>query len=145
MILRSARCIPATAALLLLAACYPAEPPGTVRLQGVWSGHGFGADDSAWTIEITGESFSAQGPEPKMWYRGRIELPGGGEPARIDFRILECDCPYRGKACAGIYEIEGNRLTLAAAEPGRERPNGFEKKTGQVAWLSRETSTACID
>lgn len=42
---------------------------------------------------------------------------------------------YDGKTLLGIYAIEGDLLKLAFAEPGQQRPQGFEKQAGVVTVL----------
>lgn len=50
--------------------------------------------------------------------------------------------PYQNKDLLGIYELKGNRLVIAFAEPGHPRPDGFMPKAGVVVITFRSTDTA---
>jgi uncharacterized protein (TIGR03067 family) len=43
---------------------------------------------------------------------------------------------YDGKTLLGIAQLEGDTLTVAFAEPGKERPTAFESKAGSGVVLA---------
>jgi uncharacterized protein (TIGR03067 family) len=65
-----------------------------------------------------GKSFSAS----------RIEIDPGKDPATID--VIPEGGPARGKRVLGIYELEGDRMTICMAAPGGPRPKRFEAGEG---------------
>ena len=50
------------------------------------------------------------------------------EPALIDMEITKGD--GKGKTLAGIWKLEGGKLTICVAEPGKARPTSFAGKEG---------------
>lgn len=37
---------------------------------------------------------------------------------------------YKDKTLLGVYKLDGDTLTIAFAEPGKDRPTGFDSKEG---------------
>jgi uncharacterized protein (TIGR03067 family) len=62
---------------------------------------------------------------------GTIILDTSKKPKVID--IVPDNGPDRGKKQPGIYEIDGDKLKICAAQPGKERPATFETK-GKVGY-----------
>ena len=58
-------------------------------------------------------------------------------PKQIDFKIEKCSMPeYIGETSLSIYKLEGNKLTIAASEPGSMYRPGFFDSTGGVMLFS---------
>jgi uncharacterized protein (TIGR03067 family) len=58
----------------------------------------------------------------------RIELDPAREPKTID--VIPDGGPNRGQHVLGIYKLEGDRLTIVMATPGRPRPKEFQAAKG---------------
>ena len=59
---------------------------------------------------------------------GGFTLDPKKTPATID--LVPGKGQYEGKTLPGIYKLEGDTLTIAFAEPGKDRPTAFESKPG---------------
>ena len=57
-------------------------------------------------------------------------LDPGADPKRIDLAL-----PGTDRKAAGIYVLDGDKLTLCYGEPGAERPKKPESKEGQKTFL----------
>jgi len=60
--------------------------------------------------------------------KGTIRLTPSKKPKAIDLIVVGPD--GKGVTIPGIYELEGDKLTLATGLPGRERPAAFKTKEG---------------
>jgi len=56
-------------------------------------------------------------------------------PKTIDYTLLEG--VDKGKVQRGIYNVEGDTLTICYSPPGGERPTAFETKGGDGRTLRR--------
>jgi uncharacterized protein (TIGR03067 family) len=54
-------------------------------------------------------------------------------PKQID--LIGTEGENKGKAAQGIYALDGDTLTICYTMPGKERPKGFESKSGSGATL----------
>ncbi len=71
----------------------------------------------------------------------RIELDPSSDPKAID--VIPDGGPNRGGRVLGIYKLEGDRLTICMAKPGRGRPKEFRAEAGSgytLTTLRREPS-----
>jgi uncharacterized protein (TIGR03067 family) len=59
---------------------------------------------------------------------GTFALDTSKTPATIDMK--PGSGRYEGKTLPGIYKLERDTLTVAFAEPGKDRPTAFESKSG---------------
>lgn len=59
---------------------------------------------------------------------GGFSIDATKTPATIDLQPGKGT--YEGKTLPGIYKVEGDTLTIAFAEPGKERPKAFESTAG---------------
>ena len=106
------------------------------KLQGKWQlagvEHGGKAapvkDLVGQTVEIVGvRSTSRDGDDIKDETK-IIALDPKAKPAVIDLEITKGD--DKGKTLAGIWKLEGDKLTVCVPEPGKPRPTAFEGKEG---------------
>ncbi|MCZ6834075.1 MAG: hypothetical protein O7F11_10040 [Acidobacteria bacterium] len=106
------------------------------RLQGRWEAYHYGASSKTWTISFDQRRFRAEG-EAGDWYTGRIEVRVEIEPSELDFLIEDCQCKFKSMTSRAIFRWEGERLVMAAPEPGAARPPGFDESSGQMMELCR--------
>jgi uncharacterized protein (TIGR03067 family) len=105
------------------------------ELEGTW----VGTDASGmgeWTFVISKGKVEVRGPE-SAFYAGTVTLGDKANLKQADFKIDKCSFPeYVGETSLGIYKLDGNKLTLAASEPGSfSRPTYFDS-TGGVMLFS---------
>src|SRR5690348_10693609 len=58
--------------------------------------------------------------------KGTFKIDATKNPKTIDF--FPGNTADKTKAMAGIYEIEGDKLKICYAQPGKDRPQEFESK-----------------
>jgi uncharacterized protein (TIGR03067 family) len=111
---------------------------------------GFAADkspiDGKWTMEtvtrdgkkddaFTGASRVHEGGKYTMKGAEGKTLPTSEGTFTVDadkkaFDMKPSGGRYKDKTLLGIYKIDGDMLTIAFAEPGKDRPTKFESKEG---------------
>ena len=72
----------------------------------------------------------------------KIELDPAREPKAID--VIPDGGRNRGERVLGIYKLEGDKLTICMAEPGKSRPKAFKADKGSGCTLrtfTRDRST----
>jgi len=106
------------------------------ELEGTWVGADAGGYGGQWTFVISKGKVEVKGPESE-YYAGTMKLNNKTNPKQLDFKIEKCSLPeYVGETALSIYKLEGNKLTLAASEPGSiYRPTFFDS-TGGVMLFS---------
>jgi uncharacterized protein (TIGR03067 family) len=108
---------------------------GGTELEGTW----VGTDASAmgeWTFVISKGKVEVRGPE-SAFYAGTVTLGDKTNLKQVDFKIDKCSFPqYVGETSLGIYKLDGNKLTLAASEPGSFSRPAFFNSTGGVMLFS---------
>lgn len=132
------RAISCVAAVLIVAVGVRAEDAADARkaVVGKWKLVGFerggiGQPDrllptGAMTFDKDG-GFTGSFPDHEMG--GTVTIDPTRTPAAMDF--AHAKEPDKGKTMRGIYKVEGNKLTLCAAPPGRaakDRPTTFATK-----------------
>ena len=113
----------ATVLAVALLACGCASTPkrDLTRLQGTWAGEEIGGPPGECRMTIEGHTIKFQGARSQEWYVGSINLNPKAHPKQAT--ILIADCGYRqyaGKTARAIYKLEGDKLTIAGHEPGKE-------------------------
>jgi uncharacterized protein (TIGR03067 family) len=68
-----------------------------------------------------GDRFRTESPEAN--YEGVFTIDVEATPAQIDIEFVEG--PEAGNTCCGIYELNGDRMTLCLGLAGASRPAGF--------------------
>ena len=71
--------------------------------------------------------FRAMG-DAKVFIAGTATIDPSQEPMSIDLTYTEGD--PKGTKSLGIYQIEGDLLTICRAAPGKDRPTEFSSKPG---------------
>ncbi len=128
-------CWLALVAGLALASVGPAEA-SEEKLQGIWTAtkserDGRAADDVVGhRLSFSAGRFEIQSKDGKRLYAGSFRVDPEAKPAAIDFAHDEG--VLKGKAWKGIYEIDGNTLTICDNAPNLEkgRPAAFEASSG---------------
>lgn len=121
-----------TLGFLLCCGCASSQkhtPKGDqASLQGAWTGQDLGPGAETCHMTITGEALKFRATATNEWYEGRMTLHPETTPKQADLFIEKCSVPkYDGQVSKAIYRLEGNTLTIAATEPGKEEgPTSFE-------------------
>ena len=106
------------------------------ELEGTWVGADAGGYGGQWTFVISKDKVEVKGPE-SAYYAGTMNFNNNMSPKQIDFKIEKCSMPeYIGETSLSIYKLEGNKLTIAASEPGSMYRPGFFDSTGGVMLFS---------
>ena len=105
----------------------PAKP----NLEGRWSGFEAGRSEMI-TVEFTGNHFAYWDATNKELGGGTFVVNSSVQPMQMDLtfeRIVSPD--YVGKIGLSIFELRGDELTFAGAEPGATlRPTSFDGGDG---------------
>jgi uncharacterized protein (TIGR03067 family) len=113
------------------------------RLEGTWKVISGEAGGMPLPLEVTrnfklsfqGSTFITQVGDQKR--EGSYTVDPGKSPRTIDITLSSG--PDKGKTQLAIYSVLGNTLRICGAEPGRERPTGFETrdKAGVILLMLR--------
>ncbi|MFB0524311.1 MAG: TIGR03067 domain-containing protein [Phycisphaerae bacterium] len=128
--------------LFLLGGCAK-KSPGPVddlaKLEGTWIGPEIGGSQGDWTFIFSGNHVSVNGPTQES-YTGTVQVNSKANPKRVDFIIEECSLRDNiGKTSLGIYELQEEKLALAASEPGAStRPASFQEKGDGHFWVLKK-------
>jgi uncharacterized protein (TIGR03067 family) len=103
---------------LLPAFAQPADD--AKRLQGAWRHQ----------LSFAGNRFQIRSKEGKALYAGTVRADASAKPPAIDFVHTEGD--LKGKACKGIYALDGDKLKICDNAPNLEkgRPTALAAKGG---------------
>lgn len=98
------------------------------ELEGSWIGCEVHRPLLDWTLTITGNQFSLVREDLKMWYKGFLKLNKNCRLKKIDLEVIDATVRMsNGKTLFGIYEVDGDTLTLIATDPGDHlRPLSFD-------------------
>ena len=99
------------------------------ELEGSWVGCEVRRPLIDWTLTIKGNQFSLVREDMNAWYKGFIRLNKNCRLKKIDLEVIDTAVPVsNGKMSLGIYEIDGDTLTIIATEPGDHlRPLSFDE------------------
>ena len=108
----------------------------STELEGTWVGTDDGEYGGQWAFVFSGDKVEVKGPESE-YYSGTVTLNTKTNPKQADFKIDKCSMPeYVGETSLSIYKLEGNKLTLAATEPGSMSRPAYFDSTGGVMLFS---------
>lgn len=99
------------------------------ELEGSWVGCEVGKPLVDWTLTIKGNQFSLVREDWNLWYSGFLRLNKNCRLNKIDLEIIDAALQiFRGKTSLGVYEVDGDTLTIIATEPGDHlRPLSFDE------------------
>ena len=99
------------------------------ELEGSWVGCEVRRPLIDWTLTIKGNQFSLVREDLNVWYKGFLRLNKNCRLKKIDLEVINTTVPIsKGVASRGIYEVDGNTLTIIATEPGDHlRPLSFDE------------------
>ena len=99
------------------------------ELEGSWVGCEVRRPLIDWTLTIKGNQFSLVREDMNAWYKGFIRLNKNCRLKKIDLEVKNTAVQIsNGKTSLGIYEVDGDTLTIIATEPGDHlRPLSFDE------------------
>ena len=99
------------------------------ELEGSWVGCEVRKPLIDWTLTIKGNQFSLVREDLNLWYKGFLKLNNNCRLKKIDLEVLDTAFQiFNGKTSLGIYEVDGDTLTIIATEPGDHlRPLSFDE------------------
>jgi uncharacterized protein (TIGR03067 family) len=123
---------------LAVAAPAPAAKKDEDKLQGTWKvvsveHNGKKAEPkmiAGWTLVVAGDKMTARDGNDVM-DESSFRLDAAAKPPAIDLTMTAGN--DKGKTVRGIYRLDGDRLTICVAEPGKERPKEFRAPEGAEA------------
>jgi RNA polymerase sigma factor (sigma-70 family) len=112
----------------------PAKEAKPATLEGTWQVMTFSKDgneapkEEAETIKLvlSGETFTLTHREESV--TGKFKADPSQKPATFDIEVTEGD--KAGESQMGIYELNGDTLTICTAHKGSPRPTKFESTAG---------------
>jgi uncharacterized protein (TIGR03067 family) len=99
------------------------------ELEGSWVGCEVRRPLIDWTLTIKGNRFSLVREDLNVWYKGFLRLNKNCRLKKIDLEVINTAVQIsNGKTSLGIYEVDGDTLTIIATEPGDHlRPLSFDE------------------
>jgi len=99
------------------------------ELEGSWVGCEVRRPLIDWTLKIKGNHFSLVREDFNLWYNGFLKLNKNCRLKKIDLEVVDtAEQPSNGKTRLGIYEVDGDTLTIIAGKPGDfVRPMSFDE------------------
>jgi uncharacterized protein (TIGR03067 family) len=98
-------------------------------LEGTWVGCDIRKPLIDWTLTIVDNQFYLVREDLSMWYMGKFNLNNNCFLKKIDLKFSDTHIQIQnGTTLLGIYEIEGNNLTLMTSMPDNPlRPGSFDE------------------
>ena len=114
----------------------PVDKASLAKLQGKWqlarvefAGKSAPAKDLiAQTVEIIGNRTTARDGDDIKDETEIVALDAKSKPTAIDLKVIKGD--DKDKTLAGIWKLDGDKLTVCVPEAGKPRPKAFEAKEG---------------
>ena len=99
------------------------------ELEGSWVGCNVRRPLIDWTLTINGNRFSLVREDLDEWYTGFFRLNKNCRLKKIDLNIVDAaEQKSNGKMSLGIYEVDGDTLTIFSTKPGDLlRPISFDE------------------
>ena len=99
------------------------------ELEGSWIGCEVRRPFIDWTLTVTGNQFSLVREDFNLWYNGFLKLNKNSRLKKIDLEVVDtAEQRSNGKTRLGIYEVDGDTLTIIAGKPGDYlRPLSFDE------------------
>ena len=99
------------------------------ELEGSWVGCEVRRPLVEWTLSVNGNQFNLVREDLNEWYTGFLRLNKNCRLKKIDLEVIDtAKQKSKGKTSLGIYEIDGDKLTIIATEPGESSEFCFTKK-----------------
>jgi uncharacterized protein (TIGR03067 family) len=100
-----------------------------LELEGSWVGCEVRRPLIDWTLTIKGNQFSLVNEDLSVWYKGLLKLNNNCRLKKIDLEVADTAVQiFNGKTSLGIYEVDGDTLTIIATDPGDHlRPLSFDE------------------
>ena len=98
-------------------------------LEGTWVGCDTRKPFVDWTLTIVDNQFYLVREDLSMWYMGKLNLNNNCLLKKIDLKFSDTHIQIQnGTTLLGIYEIDGNNLTLMTSMPDNPlRPGSFDE------------------
>ena len=98
------------------------------ELEGLWVGCEVRKPLIDWSLTVKGNQFSLVCEDLGVWYKGLLALNKNSRLKKIDLEVTDTAIQTsNGKTSLGIYEVDGDRLTIIVAELGDHlRPLSFD-------------------
>ena len=99
------------------------------ELEGSWVGCEVRRPLIDWTLTIKDNHFSLVREDFNLWYNGFLKLNKNCRLKKIDLEVIDtAEQRSNGKTRLGIYEVDGDTLTIIAGKPGDHlRPLSFDE------------------
>jgi len=99
------------------------------ELEGSWVGCEVRRPVIDWILTIKGNQFSLVCEDLNVWYKGFLRLNKNCRLKKIDLEVIDTAMQIsNGKTSLGIYEVDGDTLTIIATDPGDHlRPLSFDE------------------
>ena len=128
-------------ALFWTSGCATLHQSEAALLQGTWKGQEIGSNAGGTRYFIfSGNTVEFQGANNDDWCRGTFTVREDTNPRQIVGTITQChQREYIGKAACGIYQLNGDTLTIAGYEPGTsDVPSSFDAPGARHFVLQRD-------
>jgi uncharacterized protein (TIGR03067 family) len=122
-----------------VAAPGPTGPPTEIEgdwtmTEGVFNGVPLDPSLVAFCTRVTRGDVTSVMAGPQVMVRARFTLDRKASPRAIDYMNLTGS--HKGKAQSGIYELNGETLTISVSAPGQARPKDFATTKGDGRTLT---------